>query len=1247
MLIVIIGKESFMRTVLKIGTMIRVPGGVLYEIIGEPIGEGGGSVIYPVQKFLPDEKGAYHKSSILYALKECFPVSSKYTFSRNTDGEITPSQEGADSRGYLSRAKEMLLNENEITGEIYHKGFWLTPVLESFREIEISQDQGLTFQKAANCISIMESLSEKGMSLKTYIKEKNHLPADQTFRIIEQVLYAVREVHEAGYLHLDIQDGNIFLKGTLEDGGGMISLIDFGSARKRMKDGLCAAVEDRVLYSTPGFSAPEILSGNDGTLRLGPEADIYSIGCLMLLLLTGHRFSAKELSSNKTGRYIPRFSIRKTRCPRHLTDRMQAILAKALNPCPEDRYAGAREMLKDVTAFLAGLAPYINPLSETKYDAFICYRHGALDTPAARELRNSLEHFKGGRLLGQKPIKKVFLDEGELSSCADFGERIRDALKHAEWLIVICSKETKKSIWVDNEIEVFLEYHDVSRILTVITEGEPGDVFPSALIQCGMDENKLLAADARAENIKEVLRKIRGDVKLKIAAPILHTTFDTLKQRNRTYILKRAFVSACIIFITISVFLSYAAVKSREIAIQAVKLAQEHEEALKGQALYLSEQAKKSYEENDTLSAVEQACRAYDLLEADHPLVPDLIRFLTKVLGIYSLPLYTEDAVTVTGYFPLEVSNPDSENYFLSDDGKRMFTTNASDNILVWDTDTFQCIDTITAAGSIKVFDENCLIDSKNQCLFVTGNEIICYDYGQKTIVWRHKFSEDVLLNLKVSEDESRIAVVTEQNLYIFDSTGAVRDSFSLSEMLETGLKHTELAVSPDKKWIAFVVEQEMEKDTLYRFQTVVYDVEKRQYAFVSSFENTYSLPNTPYKLHFTEGNKLFLLYGTGTNSINITAVYEYRSEQVELAVGVYDPDKKQKLWESSKSYMSIHDELVTLDTIYQHHPAILVIYGTNCEILDQMTGDVLYAYETSAPVVNAWCEKDRDILILNNGNLVYHMYGEDYLTGYEYFPDKITACDRHGKDYYIVKREGGDFQSESLIFKYQQGVFDSRYERCVLVTAERDGKNKVETEDGWRLPDSVEYPSSDTEANGQNEQYDAHIKEHSIVIKNKKTQKEQLLKTEKEPLSVLCVPDSDKLLISFTDRISLCDMRTGKLLNSIEFEEESFYSYDCSWQVIDTFTVVYLPYKPDLDSYIPVSTDSYVLNVSEESFGIMYELKGLYAYDPKEDAFYFLSDKTYLDPLEGMLYPEKMELGKIKRYSTEEIIKMAKNKIK
>lgn len=1219
-----------MRTVLKKGTMIRVPGGILYKIAGGPIGEGGGSIIYPVRKYLPDGNDSYRESPILYAVKECYPLSIKYEFCRNGRGEVVPAGESEAAGAYLARIRQMQFSENAVSGEIYHTGFRLTPVLESFQEIEISQDEGLSFQRVCNSISVMESIAEKGVSLKNCLKEKKHLSADETFRIIEQVLYAVREVHDAGYLHLDIQDGNIFLKGTFQDASGMISLIDFGSARKRKEDGKCEAVEDGILYSTPGFSAPEMSSGNDGTLRLGPQADIYSIGYLMLLLLTGRRFSAKELGANKTGRYIPRFSVRKTKCPKHLVERMQEILAKALAGKPENRYADTREMLEDVTEFLAMLAPYKSPLSAVDYDAFICYKHGPLDSPAAKTLQNALERYKGGKLFRQKPIRRVFLDEGELSSCADFGERIREALKNSAWLIVICSGDTKESPWVNDEIETFLEYHDMSHVLTVVTEGEPKEVFPEALLKHGMDGNHLLAADARAENTKQVLKKIRGDVKLKIAAPILNTTFDTLKQRMKLYEIKRAFAAVCMGFLILSAFFGYAAVKSKQIADQAVRIAEEHKAALKGEALRLLDQAKQSYEANDPIAAVDQALRAYELTEPDGVILPGLIQILAEAMGIYTLPLNVEEAVTAQGIFALEDKGLKDE-FFLDSEGKYLFTTNI-DNVYIWDTDTFECIKTIPT-DSIKMFDETFLMDQQDKYLFVQWKEIRCYDYENDISVWNYKFDE-IINTVAVSDDKTQIVAATEHKLYIFDAADGTllqtsdfpnADGFTLAEYA--------LIISPDKKKMAFV--RSKEEDSIHSIEIVLYQPDTDEYIVLSSFKNDHNAQYTGKLLHFTDRNQLLMGYRIGTNTVWTTdRYYKYYSEKQSLNVSLYDPEKKCVVWESQKDSMALNGEFIAYDTLYDGHPAFVLVYGENYKILDQATGEVLDSYETEASVISAWGEENKDVLVLENGNLMYHMQGEDHLVGYAYFPERISKCHKVGSNYYI--REYEPFSGNTLehrVIKYQASVFAEGYETCIILEADGDDI-KSDIKNDFHFPEDFEKPSNEAEDDMENEQYHIYMSDDTIVIEDKMSHAEHVLETEEKPRGFYWMQDAGKLLIGYEAQVSLYDIETETLTGTLVFENDIWSFVKAQWQWLDDSTVVCV------GAYY-----SYVVEVSEDAFEILYVLRDYYAYDATEKVFYFLSTKIPMDKINDGVFVDKQELGRIKRYSREEIIEMARQR--
>jgi len=69
----------------------------------------------------------------------------------------------------------------------------------------------------------------------------------------------------------------------------------------------------------------------------------------------------------------------------------------------------------------------------------------------------------------------------ELTPTNDLTENIRQALQNAEYLLLICSKESCRSEWVQKEVEEFLKTHDKNRIILILLEGEPGEVFPEQL----------------------------------------------------------------------------------------------------------------------------------------------------------------------------------------------------------------------------------------------------------------------------------------------------------------------------------------------------------------------------------------------------------------------------------------------------------------------------------------------------------------------------------------------------------------------------------------------------------------------------------------------------------------------------------------------------------------------------------------------------------------------------------------------
>lgn len=116
-----------------------------------------------------------------------------------------------------------------------------------------------------------------------------------------------------------------------------------------------------------------------------------------------------------------------------------------------------------------------------KYRAFISYSHK--DKSWGDWIHKGLETFKvpksiagqasprGGSIPNR--LYPVFRDRDELPTSTDLGSQIHTALDQSEYLIVICSPQSAKSNWVNEEILSFKGMGKSDRIFAMIVDGEP------------------------------------------------------------------------------------------------------------------------------------------------------------------------------------------------------------------------------------------------------------------------------------------------------------------------------------------------------------------------------------------------------------------------------------------------------------------------------------------------------------------------------------------------------------------------------------------------------------------------------------------------------------------------------------------------------------------------------------------------------------------------------------------------------
>lgn len=113
----------------------------------------------------------------------------------------------------------------------------------------------------------------------------------ETRKIIIQLCRALWVLHGLAAVHRDIKPENVILKGS------EAVLIDFDAARLHKPE----AAADTQILGTTGFAAPE----QYGLSQSDARADIYSLGILMNVMLTG-KHPSKKMVKGHLGRVVAR-----------------------------------------------------------------------------------------------------------------------------------------------------------------------------------------------------------------------------------------------------------------------------------------------------------------------------------------------------------------------------------------------------------------------------------------------------------------------------------------------------------------------------------------------------------------------------------------------------------------------------------------------------------------------------------------------------------------------------------------------------------------------------------------------------------------------------------------------------------------------------------------------------------------------------------------------------------------------------
>jgi hypothetical protein len=183
------------------------------------------------------------------------------------------------------------------------------------------------------------------------------LPPREAAELVQTVARAVHYAHERGIIHRDLKPENILLAGSGKrptEGGGsgplaaVPRITDFGLAKRVQRpDGPTGSGE---ILGTPSYMAPEQASGKSHLV--GPLADVYSLGAVLYVLLTGKRPFDAATAIETLLQVLERDPVRPSRLNPAVPRELETVCLKCLEKDPARRYESAQDLADDLGRFL-------------------------------------------------------------------------------------------------------------------------------------------------------------------------------------------------------------------------------------------------------------------------------------------------------------------------------------------------------------------------------------------------------------------------------------------------------------------------------------------------------------------------------------------------------------------------------------------------------------------------------------------------------------------------------------------------------------------------------------------------------------------------------------------------------------------------------------------------------------------------------------------------------------------------------
>ncbi|MDO4615967.1 MAG: TIR domain-containing protein [Lachnospiraceae bacterium] len=829
---------------------------------------------------------------------------------------------------------------------------------------------------------------------------------------------------------------------------------------------------------------------------------------------------------------------------------------------------------------------------EVFYDAFISYRHAEIDGAIAEKLHRKLERYHIPKQLqkktGKKKISRIFRDQEELPLSFSLTDDITKALDHSEFLIVLCSKTSRESKWVQREIEYFSKVHGKERILTLLVNDEPEDAFPDQLrfrtreitdaegnrieIQ---EEIEPLAADIRGATQKERFKKLDSEI-LRLIAPMLGCTYDELKQRHKAYRNKRIAAGIGTAAAVALVFSGYGLYKN-------TRLNQANQERIRNQGRYLAALAQEKMDSQQPAEAMELALSALPDQYEESEVIPDIGSVLHQ--GLHTYQLEENYVLSITASYSYDGIN---QEYFADAEDNRLFTTDGN-QIFIWNLETNGLEQTIESGlGSIYSFSEQ-LLHREDNLLVLTDkfHMIQVYDYASHRVVWEKEISEN-LSGITLLKEKKRIITVDQAQITVYDlHSGETVQTFDL-DLDGYTVSCDALAVSPDEKILVFDVHDdaiiveypagdswtfEAEIDYMNRKQEEEQDAVLLFQLADGTAEIIEPGLHLIDKLQFLSDDQL-LLYADRSIVAGYRDEYSWSTQQMnQLNIALMNIGEEWLEWTEEIEYgpfTAMNDARTVGDDLF-------LITGNKCLLFDRETGTIRRQWEMKTALKGIWSVTEEEFRVFGeDGTCIIGKSDSDSWDTVVFFERGLTAAVQDAKSF-LVRYESYGSDVDSRLVRYQF-VSDENY-----VELKNDERETVE-----QIAASAE--RSDT-CTGPDRSY-YQIADGALIKYNRENGKEVW-----------------KLILP-----------------------EYWGNLPAAWNFLDENLLI-----------LTGSNQAREINVSDENYGIITAIANVVYYDAEENCYYMGEYQEQYDVSQGQYAVEEVSVsGKFPRYSLQELEQIA-----